>query len=226
MKSGILFEACVESPESAVAAEKGGAGRIELCVNLDIGGLTPPAGMIRETCEALSIPVNVLIRPRGGDFNYSSEEFETMKREIEVSKQAGANGVVVGILNADNSVDLARMRLLVEIARPMSFTFHRAFDESAAPFTALDDIMSLGIERLLTSGQEPAAEQGIPLLKQLVEKGNGRVTIMPGGGVSESNAGKIIDGTGAREIHASLRASSDDYESRVRRFVNLLRNTD
>ncbi len=222
MKSGILFEACVETLESAVAAEKGGAGRIELCVNLDIGGLTPPAGMIRETCKALSIPVNILIRPRGGDFNYSSEEFETMKREIEVSKQAGANGVVVGVLMAADSVDLARVRQLVEIARPMSFTFHRAFDEAADPFRALEDIMSLGIERLLTSGQKPAAKQGIPLLKQLVEKGGRRISIMPGGGVNESNADRILSETGAREIHASLRDSSEDFESRVKNFVNII----
>ena len=226
MSHKILFEACVETAEFAVAAEEGGAGRIELCVDLDIGGLTPPQNMIDETRKLLNIPVHVLIRPRGGDFFYSEEELELMKRDIDSAGTSGANGIVVGILTAHRTVDVDRMRTLVGLARPMSVTFHRAFDEVKDPRGALDDIISLGIDRLLTSGLRKAAEEGIPLLKDIVDAAKGRIVVMPGGGINEKNAREIADRTGATELHASLRGidsqTSTAYSQRVRRFVNLL----
>ena len=221
-----LFEACVESTELAIAAEKGGADRIELCVDLDIGGMTPPHPMIAETRRLLTIPIHVLIRPRGGDFCYSNEEFELMKSGILFAKKAGVNGIVVGILNQDKTVDVERTRILTEFARPMSFTFHRAFDETPDPLRALQDIIGMGIERLLTSGQKPTAEEGVSLIKELVQRSADRLKVMPGGGVNGSNGRRIIESTGVREIHASLRdpdgMSGEKYSERVMKFVGLL----
>ena len=222
-----LFEACVESTEFALAAERGGADRIELCTDLDIGGVTPPQLMIAETRRVLSIPVHVLIRPRGGDFRYTNDEFELMKSDVLSAKRAGVDGIVVGILNEDRTVDAKRTGVLVELARPMSVTFHRAFDETPDPHRALDDIIGVGIDRLLTSGRKPAAIEGVKIIKELVEWSAGRIIVMPGGGVREENARAIIEQTGAREIHGSLRGAKDemtsaDYSARVREFIGVL----
>ncbi len=226
MPRRILFEACVESTVLAIAAEKGGADRIELCADLDIGGVTPPQPMIAETRRLLNIPIHVLIRPRGGDFCYSNEEFELMKSGILFAKNAGVNGMVVGILNKDKTVDVERTRILTELARPMSVTFHRAFDETPGPHRALQDIVGMGIERLLTSGQKPTAEEGVSLIGELVQRSADRLKVMPGGGVNGSNARMIIESTGVREIHASLRdpdgMSVEKYSEQVMKFVGLL----
>jgi copper homeostasis protein len=221
-----LFEACVETTESAAAAQKGGADRIELCVNLDVGGTTPPKSMIAETRRLLSIPIHVLIRPREGDFCYSNEEFELMKSGVLYVKETGMDGIVVGILNHDRTIDVERTRILTELARPMGVTFHRAFDETPDPRRALQDIINIGVERLLTSGQKPAAREGLDLIRELVQRSGDRLIVMPGGGVKGNNARGIIDMTGVREIHASLREPGEmaggKYAERVMKFVDLL----
>lgn len=201
----ITFEACVDSVESSLNAQQGGADRIELCADLLEGGITPSYAMLKLVMEKLSIPVNVLVRPRGGDFLYTNNEFEVMKKDIEFCKQIGVNGVVIGILNDDGTVDKIRTQELIEAARPMSVTFHRAFDMTRDPLEALDRLIELGVERLLTSGQEADVYKGIPTLKRMVEHAGNRIVIMPGGGVTETNIKEVVEKTGVKEIHASAR---------------------
>jgi copper homeostasis protein len=201
----MLLEICAGSLYSALAAQAGGAHRIELCDNLDEGGTTPSPGTIRQAVNLLNIPVFVLIRPRAGDFLYSKEEFESMRDDIRFCKEHGAEGVVLGILKEDGSVDVERTDELVQLARPMQVTFHRAFDLAADPFRALEDIIGLGIERVLTSGQAATAIEGAALIKELIYRSAGRISIMPGSGINEYNVMEIIKLTGAGEIHASLR---------------------
>lgn len=201
----ILFEACVDSVESSVNAEAGGADRIELCADLLEGGITPSYAMIKLVPEKLKIPVNVIIRPRGGDFLYTDYEFEVMKKDIEFCKQAGVNGVVIGILNDDGTIDKTRTKQLIEAAKPMSVTFHRAFDMTRDPEEALNTLIELGVDRLLTSGQESDVHKGIPTLKNLVELAGDKIIIMPGGGVNEINIKEVVEKTGVKEIHASAR---------------------
>ncbi len=196
-----LIEICVDSVGSAAAAQAGGADRVELCDNLIEGGTTPSAGAIALACEKLNIPVNVIIRPRGGDFCYSDIEFEVMKRDISAAKDLGANGIVIGILLPDGRVDEARTRELIRLARPMSVTFHRAFDMTRDPFEALESLIALGVDRVLTSGQEATAAKGIELIGRLVERAGDRISIMACGEIREENARRIVAETGAREIH-------------------------
>jgi copper homeostasis protein len=201
----IIFEACVDSINSAIIAGTAGADRIELCSALDIGGLTPSYGLIKVTVERLTIPVNVLIRPRSGNFIYSSEEFDVMKRDILFCRDLNVNGIVVGILNADGTIDKERISDLIDIARPMSVTFHRAFDFTADPFKALDSLIELEADRILTSGLQINAYSGIDMIKKLVDYSKGRIIIIPGGGINENNVREIISKTGVKEIHASAR---------------------
>jgi copper homeostasis protein len=207
MSDRILIEVCVDSVASAVAAERGGAGRVELCSNLLEGGVTPSAGLIELVRARTSIGLQVMVRPRGGDFCYTAEEFETMRRDIVAAKKLGADGVVVGILNADGSVDIGRTRELVELARPLSVTFHRAFDMSADLFRALESVCATGADRLLTSGGAKAALQAVEQIARLVEAARGRIAIMACGGINHHNAASIIEQTGVREIHVGLRSS-------------------
>jgi copper homeostasis protein len=202
VNSPILIEACVDSPQSALAAQQGGAGRVELCADLFAGGCTPSAGSVLLARRLLSIPVNVIIRPRGGDFCYSEAEFEQMRLDIEFCKQAEVSGVVIGILTPEGVVDFDRTARLIELARPLSVTFHRAFDVTRDPWEALDALISVGVDRILTSGQEPTVLEGLDLICDLVKAAGDRVIIMPGGGVSARNIRKIADATAAREIHA------------------------
>ena len=201
----ILFEACVDSVESAINAEAGGADRIELCADLLEGGITPSYAMIKLVLEKLKIPVNVIIRPRGGDFLYTDYEFEVMRSDIEFCKQAGVNGIVIGILNDDGTIDKTRTQKLIEAAKPMSVTFHRAFDMTREPEESLNTLIELCIDRLLTSGQEADVHKGIPTLKKLVELAGDKIIIMPGGGVNEINIKEVVEETGVKEIHASAR---------------------
>jgi copper homeostasis protein len=201
----LTFEVCVESAEGAIAAEAGGAHRVELCSDLLEGGLTPSHGTLAVTRARLRIGVMAMVRPRGGDFCYSDTEFAVMREDLLAAKQLGANGVVFGILNADGSVDRERTAELVALARPLPVTFHRAFDVSRDPFEALDTLVALGVERVLTSGQEPSVLEGLDLLGELVKRAAGRIIVMPGGGITERTIGRIASATGATELHfASL----------------------
>ena len=199
----IILEACVDSVESAIAAERGGADRVELCDNLMEGGTTPSAGAIAAAREQLSIKIHVIIRPRGGDFCYSDIEFDVMKRDISIAKDLGVDGVVIGVLLPNGTIDAARTRALIEIARPMSVTFHRAFDMTRDAFEALETLIDLGVERVLTSGQEASALESIELISKLIERAGDRIIIMACGGIRDSNVKQIVQGTGVSEIHAT-----------------------
>ena len=203
------FEVAVDSLESALTAQDCGVDRIELCADLGIGGLTPSAGMIALASERLRIPIHVIIRPRRGDFLYSAAEFAIMRRDIVMAKAAGAQGVVLGMLLADGGLDLERTGELLELAKPMSLTFHRAFDMCRQPELALEQLVELGVQRLLSSGQAQSAEAGMTLLAALVRRAAGRIIIMPGAGINEANIRRIAEATGAREFHFSARQMVD-----------------
>ena len=211
----IKLEVCCADLQSVRAAIEGGAHRIELCRSLEVDGLTPSRAMM-ESAISLGIPVQVLIRPREGDFVYNEEEVQSMIRDIRLAKQLGANGVVIGALRQDGTIDEETIRRLVDEAKGLNITFHRAFDVCSQPLDALEKIICLGCNRLLTSGQAASAEQGIPLLKQLVEQSAGRIIIMPGAGVNEKNARNILSKTGAHEIHGSLRRNGHTDSELVR----------
>lgn len=201
-----ILENCANSAESCLRAQNGGADRVELCAGIPEGGTTPSYGEIKAARKILtSAKLNVIIRPRGGDFLYSDIETEIMADDIRMAKELGADGVVFGCLDKEGNVDIEKMKKLMEISKGLSVTFHRAFDVCKNPFEALEQIISLGCDRILTSGQKSTAEEGIPLIKELVEKANGRIIIMPGCGVRESNFQKIINETGTTEIHTSAR---------------------
>jgi copper homeostasis protein len=200
------LEVCVESVSGAVAAQAGGADRVELCANLLEGGTTPSIGSIREARQRLHIRMQVMIRPRGGDFCFSETEYQIMKLDIEAAKAAGADGVVIGILRADGSVDEERTRELIRLARPMSVTFHRAFDMSRDPYEALETLIGIGVDRILTSGQESSVLEGLDLISDLVRKAGDRIIVMPGGGITERNFEKIASQSGARELHVAALA--------------------
>ena len=180
---------------------------MELCAGIPEGGTTPSYGMIRNARESISIALNVIIRPRGGDFLYSENEIQEMLYDIQVAKELGADGLVFGCLNPDGSVDMSAMSRLMKAAGDTPVTFHRAFDHTNYPFKALEDIISLGCARILTSGCRPTALEGVDLLAQLVEKAGDRIIIMPGCGVKENNIADIARLSGAREFHFSARES-------------------
>lgn len=202
---GYYLEVCANSVTSALAAQEGGASRIELCQQLEAGGVTPSAGQISLARSLLHIGIHVLIRPRAGDFCYSALEFEEMLRDVTFCKEVGCDGVVIGVLTSDGNVDIDRTRQLVEVAGSMVVTFHRAFDRSNDPFQALEDVILSGCERLLTSGQEDHAMDAVSLLAQLVERAGDRLEVMPGSGVTEENMVEILNGSGARAIHSSAK---------------------
>jgi copper homeostasis protein len=211
---GFQLEICSFNLASAIVAQGAGADRIELCASPAEGGVTPSPGVIRSAREYLRISLYPIIRPRGGDFLYSDEEFRVMLRDIEYCKQVGCNGVVIGMLNVDGTIDQGRCARLVEAAYPLGVTFHRAFDWSANPFEAMETIIQLGCERILTSGQRPTAEEGVELIDQLVRQADDRIVIMPGSGVRSGNIVSLAEKTGASEFHTSarvLKASATDY---------------
>jgi copper homeostasis protein len=202
----VIIEACVDSVESATGAQAGGANRIELCENLLEGGTTPSAGLIEVCRERLHIPLHVLVRPRGGDFVYSDVELEVMRRDIAVAWRLGAHGVVLGALLADGTIDVPRTRALIEVSRPLSVTFHRAFDFTPDADAALDILITLGVDRVLSSGQAPTAVAGTGILSRLVRRAAGRITIVAGGGLSEENVLAVIAQTGVSELHVRATA--------------------
>jgi copper homeostasis protein len=198
-----ILEICIDSVASAIAAEQGGAARVELCQNLFEGGTTPSVGTVYQTLERVGIKVNAIIRPRGGDFLYSDDEFAVMQHDIITLKEMGINGVVIGMLNADGTIDVERSSRLIELARPLEVTYHRAFDVTADPFRSLDDIIGLSAERLLTSGQEPSVLEGVELIAELVRRAGDDIIIMPGAGITEKNLPRIMRETGAKEFHVT-----------------------
>lgn len=214
MTNKYLFEVCANSVESCLTAQEGGANRVELCAGIPEGGTTPSYGDIVIARKLLTrTRLHVIIRPRGGDFLYSPLELEIMLKDVEMARQIGADGVVFGCLTADGDIDLPHMQALMKAAQGMSVTFHRAFDVCRDPFRALEEIIDLGCHRILTSGQQPNAEAGIPLLKELQEKANNRITLLAGCGVNEGNIARIATGTGIHEFHFSARES---YPSAMR----------
>lgn len=204
MEKPIVVEVCVDSVASAVAAERGGAQRIELCSDLPEGGVTPSLGLLGVVRSKVSIPIHSMIRPRPGDFCYSQAEFDSMQRDIRFAKSEGADGVVFGILDQESNVDVPRTRELVELARPLSVTFHRAFDMTADLFRALEDVCATGADRLLTSGGEQECLQGANTVARLVRAAHGRITVMAGGRIGVGNAPTILERTGVTEIHVGL----------------------
>lgn len=203
--SKIRLEVCAYNIESALIAQRSMADRVELCAGPAEGGTTPGPGTIKLARKLLSVDLFVMIRPRGGDFLYTENEFETMLQDVVFAKKAGADGVVFGLLNADGTVDRERTAKLVETAYPLKVTFHRAFDMANDPFQALETIISTGAERILTSGQKPTAMQGAGLIARLNQLAYGKISIMAGSGINETNAAGLIAATGVNEIHLSAR---------------------
>jgi copper homeostasis protein len=197
----VLVEACVAGVASARTAEASGAGRVELCSGLVEGGITPSLGLMARVRERVEIPVHVLIRPRGGDFLYDGDELEVMLRDIAAVKAAGCEGVVLGALDPAGAVDREVTARLADAARPLSVTFHRAFDLARDPAEALEVLLELGIDRLLTSGQAPTARQGAACIAGLVRRAAGRLVIMAGGGIDQAAAAELVAETGVRELH-------------------------
>ena len=207
VSSKILVEIAVHTIESALAAEKGGADRVEVFSNPLEGGVTPSEGLMAVIREKLTRDIHIMIRPRGGDFLYSDMEFEAMGRDIEVARGVGANGVVFGLVHKDGTVDMKRIRQLVEAARPLSVTFHRAFDACRDPETALEELVECGVDRVLTSGGEANAVLGSNLISQLVRIAGHRTKIVAAGGVNSTNVRQIVEQTGVSEVHAGLRST-------------------
>ena len=199
------FEICANSVASCIAAQEGGADRVELCSGIPEGGTTPSFGMIHKARASIDIALNVIIRPRGGDFLYTADELEEMVHDIRIAKELGADGLVFGCLTKEGDIDMEAMSVLMEAAADLPVTFHRAFDHSADPMRALQDIIDLGCARILTSGCRPTAMQGSSLLAELVKAAGDRIIIMPGCGVNESNIAEIARLSGAREFHFSAR---------------------
>jgi len=198
----MILEVCANSYQSAINAEKSGAQRIELCSELSIGGITPSLGLLKKVMHNLSIPVQVLIRPRSGDFLYSNAEFDIMKENILQCKELGCAGIVSGVLCADNTIDIKRNRELIELSKPMSFTFHRAFDVVPKPKESLLQLINLGANRLLSSGQKEKAEDGIDLLSELQKMAQNKLIILPGSGINPLNS-SLFKTAGFTEIHSS-----------------------
>ena len=227
--SSYLLEISVETADAAVAAERGGAHRIELCGELRLGGLTPGEELMRQAREQVRLPIFAMIRPRAGDFIYSPEEIAHMRRAIAAAKRLGMEGVVLGVLTGDRRVDVERTRELVKLAQPIPVTFHRAFDDVASLDAALEDVIETGAARILTSGGAPTAPQGLGSLAKLVAAAGNRIAIVPGSGVNASNILEVAQHTQAREFHSGLSTrisygSRNDalIEDEVRKMAHVL----
>ncbi len=204
-----IIEICLESAQSVIAAEKGGADRVELCSDLFEGGLSPSIGTVRTAKRYTSIPINAMVRPRGGDFCYSDIEFEVMKEEVRAFKEEGVNAIVFGILRPDGTVDMERSSEIIELSRPLPVTFHRAFDMTRDLSASLEDLIALGVDRVLTSGGEATAIEGADTLMALIEMAGDRIVVMPGSGIKERNIRKLDSIVNAREYHMSLSSSRE-----------------
>ncbi|WP_103072556.1 copper homeostasis protein CutC [Aquimarina sediminis] len=199
------LEICCYSTESAIHAEKYGADRVELCDNYLEGGTTPSYATIQHSIEKLMIPVNVIVRPRGGDFLYTKTEYEIIKKDVLEIKKLNANGIVIGFLKANGEVDIQRTKTIVDIAKPMEVTFHRAIDMCKNPLSALKQLKEIGVTRVLTSGAKKTALEGTDLISELVQQADGKIIIMPGSGVTEKNLKELIQKTKATEFHSSAK---------------------
>ena len=199
-----LFESCIDSLDAAMASQRGGAGRVELCARLDLGGTTPDPALIARCVEAVPIPVFTMIRPRGGGFVYDRGEVEAMLAAIAAARAAGAHGLVFGALRADGTIDTDAMRRLIDAARPLPVTCHKAIDATADPLAALDTLLALGVDRVLTSGGAPTAAAGAATIAAMAARAGGALTVMAGGGIRASGVAALIRATGVREVHARL----------------------
>lgn len=198
----LTHEICIDSVAGAIAAEQAGADRVELCAALFEGGLTPTPGTVRAALAAVSsIKVNVIIRPRGGDFIFDEHEVAAMEHDVALVRDAGAHGVVIGALTPAGEIDRPVTERLIEAAGGLPVTFHRAFDMAADPFATLEALIGLGVDRVLTSGQDVSALEGAPLIAELVRRAGDRIVVMPGGGITDRNVARVAEATGAREIH-------------------------
>ena len=217
----MILEVCANSYESAINAEKGGAHRIELCENLAVGGLTPNFDLAKKVISELNIPVFILIRPRKGDFNYSKNEFEQIKKDIILFKDLGCKGIVSGILTKDKNLDINRTKELIKLSKPLEFTFHRAFDEVINPIETLHQLIKLKVNRLLTSGQKKTAIDGIDMIKKLIILSNNKIKIMPGSGINSRN---IVEFTklSLNEIHGSF--SKQEKNNKSTSNINMILN--
>ncbi len=203
------FEICANSAESCIAAQEGGAHRVELCASMPEGGTTPSLGEIKLARKLIDIRLHVIIRPRGGDFLYTPLELDIMEEDIRAAREAGADGVVFGCLTPEGELDMPAMKRLMKASEGMSITFHRAFDYVKDPKQTLEQLIDLGVNRILTSGQQPTALQGAGLLAELVKQADGRIIIMPGCGVNESNIAELAKRTQASEFHFSARENKE-----------------
>jgi copper homeostasis protein len=203
------LEICVDTIESAINAQTAGADRIELCNNLMEGGTTPGLGTITSARNNLSIGLNVIIRPRGGDFLYTDPEYDIMRRDIEICGENGVDGIVLGILRSDGTIDVERTAKLIEFAHPMTVTFHRAFDMCSDPLQGLEDVIATGAAKLLTSGQKDKAQDGVEMIRRLVKQAGNKIIVMPGSGISDSNIASIARTTSAKEFHLTARKIID-----------------
>ena len=231
MKNRALLEMSVETLDAAVAAVRGGSDRVELCEDLSVGGMTPNLDLIKATRGRLHIPIFVMIRPRGGDFCYSPAEFRRMKEEIAQAKEAGMDGVVLGILTPEGQVDIERTGELVCLARPLPATFHRAFDGLADLAQGLENVIATGATRVLTSGGMATADEGASAIERLLEQARDRIVILPGGGIRPANLSKIVRTTGAAEFHSGLSnllrhpgSNHREFEAGVRDLIKVLEN--
>lgn len=210
------IEICVDSPEGVIAARDGQADRVELCDNLFEGGTTPSIGSIKMARRVGGIKLHVIIRPRGGDFLYSDAEFDTMRIDVEAARTCRVDGIVIGLLTLDGNIDKERTTELVTIARPLSVTFHRAFDVCRDPIAALEELIEIGVDRVLTSGQQADALSGAETIRKLVEAAGDRIVVMACGGIDETNAREVVDQTGANELHFTAfeeQASEMEYRN-------------
>jgi copper homeostasis protein len=232
MKNRPLLEICVETLEAALAAERGGADRVELCGNLRAGGVTPSAELMRAARAQIHIPIFAMIRPRAGDFFYTADEVERMRSDILMAKECGMDGLVFGLLNADRLVDIDRTRELVEMARPLPATFHRAFDETPDLCAAIESVLASGAARILTCGGKENAQEGSAAIAQLVKAAGSRIEIVAGGGINAANLEGVLQQSHAREIHSGLsstlpypRTDHSPFEKEIRKLVAILKNS-
>lgn len=216
-----IIEICSYSLQSALNAQLAGAQRVELCDNMHEGGTTPSFAAIKIARELLEIKLHVIIRPRGGDFLYSEQEIEIMKEDIKMAKKLGTDGVVIGCLTRNGDVNTNLINDLLYLAKPMSVTFHRAFDMVKDPYKALDDLIQLNVDRVLTSGQRQTAMEGKKLIAELVEKAENKIIIMPGSGLNETNIVDIADYTNAKEFHLSAKQFIDSRMNYKNQKINL-----